>query len=130
MLDYVKVSQNLKAGDHIYTTLSSTTVEGKDETSTTFSNLYDYEYDEYAYAVTAIREQGSNYAESDRSDYVVVDLANGSSQTTGIKQLGDADSAKVIGRYNVNGMLINAPQSGINIIKMSDGTVKKVFVKK
>lgn len=37
--------------------------------------------------------------------------------------------AKEVARYTVNGQLINAPQPGINIIKMSDGTVRKVFVK-
>jgi len=34
-----------------------------------------------------------------------------------------------VARYTVNGQLISAPQHGINIIKMSDGTVRKVFVK-
>lgn len=34
-----------------------------------------------------------------------------------------------VARYTVNGQLISTPQPGINIIKMSDGTVRKVFVK-
>lgn len=129
MVDHIKISQDMKAGDNIYTLLNSTTVDGKENTSATFSSLYDYEFEKYAFAVIALREQGVNYAESVLSDYVTVDVANGTSQTTGIKQLGDAASAKVIGRYNANGMQISAPQRGINIVKMSDGTVKKVFVK-
>lgn len=32
-------------------------------------------------------------------------------------------------RYNVSGQLIKAPQSGLNIIRLSDGTTLKVFVK-
>lgn len=129
MIDNIKVSQELKAGDNIYTLLNSTTVDGKENTTTTFSNLYDYEFDSYAYAVTAIREDGSNYAESDLSDYATVDLENGTSQTTGIDQLDDAASVKVVGRYNVNGMRMSTPQRGVNIVKMSDGTVRKVLVK-
>lgn len=130
MIDNIKVSQDVKAGDHIYSLLNSTTLDGKDKTSTTFSSLYDYEFDNYAYAVTAIREQGANYAESNLSDYVTINLEKGTSQTTGINQLGGAVSGKIMGRYNVNGMQLSAPQRGINLIKMSDGTVKKVFVKK
>lgn len=126
MLDNVKVSQDLKTGDHIYTTLSSTTLDGKDKTSTTFSNLYDYEYDEYGYAVTAIREQGPYYAESDLSDYVVVDLDG---NTTAIKTANATTNASVVARYNVNGQKVSAAQRGVNILKMSDGTVRKVLVK-
>lgn len=130
MIDRIKISQDMKAGDNIYSLLSSTTLEGKENTSATFSNLYDYEFDNYAYAVTAIRDNGANYAESVLSNYVTVNLEEGNSQTTGIHQLGNADAAaKIIGRYNVNGMQISAPQRGINLVKMSDGTVKKVLVK-
>ena len=32
-------------------------------------------------------------------------------------------------RYTINGEIITTPQKGINIIKMSDGTTKKVLVK-
>ena len=40
----------------------------------------------------------------------------------------DAD-ATVVGRYTLNGTQIQTPQQGINILKMSDGTVRKVLVK-
>ena len=32
-------------------------------------------------------------------------------------------------RYDINGKRIATPQKGINVVKMSDGTVKKVLVK-
>ena len=32
-------------------------------------------------------------------------------------------------RYSLDGKMLLAPKKGINIIKMSDGTTKKVFVK-
>ena len=35
----------------------------------------------------------------------------------------------ITGRYTINGKRINQPQRGLNIIKMSDGTTKKVFLK-
>ncbi len=40
-----------------------------------------------------------------------------------------AYDATVIDRYNVNGQRMDASQKGLNILKMSDGTVKKLFVK-
>ena len=35
----------------------------------------------------------------------------------------------VVARYNMNGQQISSPQKGINILRMSDGIVKKVLVK-
>ena len=36
---------------------------------------------------------------------------------------------KVVKRYDANGRLIDKPTKGLNILKMSDGTTKKVMVK-
>ncbi|MBQ0116251.1 MAG: hypothetical protein KBT10_10360 [Bacteroidales bacterium] len=44
---------------------------------------------------------------------------------TGVK----VGNATEVGRYTVDGRAISTPQSGVNIIKMSDGSVKKVWVK-
>ena len=49
---------------------------------------------------------------------------------TGIKQPNtDGTDATETQRYTIGGNVINNPQRGINIVKMSDGTVKKVIVK-
>ena len=47
---------------------------------------------------------------------------------TGIQQ-SEAGNARVSERFNIDGQRLNAPQKGINLIKMADGTVKKVVVK-
>ena len=39
------------------------------------------------------------------------------------------DEVKEVARYTIDGRMISAPEKGINIIKMSDGTAKKVSVK-
>lgn len=39
------------------------------------------------------------------------------------------DNAAEVARYNLQGVRIYAPQPGVNILKMSDGTTKKVLVK-
>ncbi len=41
----------------------------------------------------------------------------------------DSLPVTVIARYNMNGQQITSPQSGVNILRMSDGSVKKVMVK-
>ena len=47
---------------------------------------------------------------------------------TDIKSTVDENAIEVA-RYTINGKRICAPQKGVNIIKMSDGTTKKVLVK-
>lgn len=49
--------------------------------------------------------------------------------TTGIESVNNSSEATVVARYNVNGVQIAAPVKGINIVKMSDGTTRKVLVK-
>ena len=38
----------------------------------------------------------------------------------------DAEAVEVA-RYDINGRLLSAPTKGINIVKYSDGTVKKII---
>jgi len=46
-----------------------------------------------------------------------------------IEGVEDANKAKVESRYTINGQKLNGAQRGINIVKMSNGTVRKVVVK-
>jgi len=39
---------------------------------------------------------------------------------------GTAAEAKVVSSYSIDGKQFSAPQKGLNIIKMSDGTTRKV----
>lgn len=48
---------------------------------------------------------------------------------TGIKGTLKSASAIEVERYTTDGTRIASPQKGINIIRMSNGTVKKVLVK-
>lgn len=49
----------------------------------------------------------------------------------GFVGVGDinAEDATEVARYTIDGRLLTAPERGVNIIRMSDGTVKKVLVK-
>ncbi|MBQ9363958.1 MAG: hypothetical protein IJT97_11180, partial [Bacteroidaceae bacterium] len=41
----------------------------------------------------------------------------------------DNNSVTIIERYTISGQRITTPQKGVNILRMSDGSVKKVLVK-
>lgn len=50
-------------------------------------------------------------------------------QATGITGTQTSADVREIARFTIDGKRINQPQRGINIVKYSDGTVKKVVVK-
>ncbi len=49
---------------------------------------------------------------------------------TGVKPvISNSAEVKEVGRYSLNGQRITTPRSGLNIIRMSDGTTRKVYIK-
>ncbi len=49
--------------------------------------------------------------------------------TSGIDDAKVTEEPVVVARYDLRGRRLDAPQTGMNILKMSDGTTRKVFVK-
>ena len=47
---------------------------------------------------------------------------------SGIDKVTTSTNAKEVSRYSVNGKRLSAPAKGLNIVKYSDGSVKKVVV--
>ncbi len=52
----------------------------------------------------------------------------GEGSITGIETV-NSDNAAEVARYTVDGRAISTPQAGVNIVKMSDGSMKKVLVR-
>ena len=48
---------------------------------------------------------------------------------TGVENVKNNAEATVVARYTVDGVRVSAPVKGLNIVKMSDGTTRKVMVK-
>ena len=46
----------------------------------------------------------------------------------GIDKVATSANAKEVSRYSANGQRLSAPAKGLNIVKYSDGSVKKVVV--
>lgn len=99
------------------------TVKATGQTMTaTLNNLdYDTTYDYVAFATTS---EGETFYGDVRSFTTGADL-------TGIKNVEDSshETSIEVARYNMKGHRISSPQLGINIVRMSDGTTRKVLVK-
>ena len=50
-------------------------------------------------------------------------------ETTGVEGITMDGDAMEVARYNLSGARLTAPQRGINVVRMSDGSTKKVLVK-
>ena len=67
-----------------------------------------------------------DYCASDFGDYFenIVEF-----EATGIDKTTTSTDVEEVGRYSVNGQRLSAPTKGLNIVKYSDGSVKKVAVR-
>ena len=67
-------------------------------------------------------------------DYLISDFGNYFENivefdATGIDKTTTSTDVEEVGRYSVNGQRLSAPTKGLNIVKYSDGSVKKVAVR-
>lgn len=87
--------------------------------STTFQADADYEQTDAGRVMLYIFVPGNGLCA-----YEIVDAS-----ASGIEGVAIDSDAVEVARYDIHGRLLTQPTSGINIIKMSDGTAKKVVVK-
>ena len=130
LLDRVTVSQKIKAGKQVFTKLENVTVPAT-ETSYTFTDLPTDLYDSFAYTVKANYTADGDNVSSEDSNMIIVDLVRGRS----FEGIGDVAEATTAGNatiesiYTVDGLRTNNLRSGVNILRMSDGSVRKMFKK-
>ena len=129
-IENIEIIQSLKKGDRVYYYLNTEDVT-KDETSFTFTDLSAYNYDWYAYCVISTRGEGESMISSVESNRMIVDVANGSFMTniTGIDGMDSPAEVVEVARYTLDGRQISEPRKGLNIVRYSDGTVRKEMVK-
>ena len=104
------------------------------------ADFYDYDNDNTLNAIAFVSKpfivqiNDKNYFDSDVDNVwvnncVFATLNDG--ETTGINNtVATGENATVVARYAADGTKISAPVKGINILKMSDGTTRKVVVNK
>ena len=129
-IDYISLSQDLPAGAQAYTWLGREEVD-KDILSYTFTDLDSDWFSHYAFAAGAWCGEGKDKLESLPGQRMIVDLTSGESfgQTNVGADEIEATEAVEVARYTIDGLQISAPVPGINIVRYSDGSVRKVFVK-
>ena len=90
-----------------------------------YNNFSDKTYEE---AILIIPKE--NYGYNTRSGWKLFKNIEEYDLTTNLQMPNENRGYPQINRtYDFNGVLLGAPQRGVNIIRMSDGTVKKVLVK-
>lgn len=99
----------------------------------TYSNIPEIaEFDSYGFNtvcdITPDARYAAGFAFDEKRSYksFVIDLGDIS---TGINTATSDNNATEVARYAADGTQLSAPAKGLNIIKMSDGTTRKVIVK-
>lgn len=127
----VEIASSYKSGKNLAPALTGDNTPGaKAETSYTLT------LPTKAVLLTAIkaRNYGDLFVVALAIDNKTGEIVNAaSSKVTGteagvVSVNNGTDSAKEVSRYTVGGQKVNAPVKGVNIIKMSDGTTRKVVV--
>lgn len=121
-LDDIVISQPVKLGDRIFKLLSTTNVPAE-QTSLVYNDVDKLGYNIFAYALTTITEDGRKSATSERQIVKFKPESSVEEITAGMTD------AVEVARYSIDGRLLQAPTPGINIVRYSDGSSKKVLVK-
>ena len=122
---YWKKSSSATRGNAKSVPANAMVVEAKGNVMiATLENLdYDTEYCYVAFATTANNETFYGEEQTFKTDAASQDVIDG------IENAHNTDDVTEIARYDVNGRKLSAPQKGINIIRYSDGSAKKIIVK-
>lgn len=60
---------------------------------------------------------------------VTDDVQESATSVKSVHEDDDSSSLKEVGRYNIQGLLVDEPVQGVNIIQMSDSSTRKVLVR-
>ncbi len=128
-IDYIIIMQPLKKGAKTFTWLGREEF-GKETLSHTYSDLDPEWFGAYAFSANAWSGEGEKRLTSFDGERMIVDLKNGTS-TPQWAAAGEIQAAEAVetARYTLDGRRIDAPVKGINIVRYSDGSVRKVMVK-
>lgn len=123
-IDYIEVTRNVTEGEKIYFFQNAKYVQ--DATSVKFTDLNIDAFSVFGYSVVAVRQMDvAQPRVSAKSPIQIVDFG-GDSSTKDNLNIGGVEISEI---YTLNGLKIDAPVQGINIIRYKDGSTKKIMVK-
>lgn len=132
LIDEFTVLQDAKAGNKIYTYLGSIYEEAPG-TSVSFTDLAATGFTGFAYCVTAMRDDAGSMLYSAPSNYRFVGTPQMIEGTPSKDDSGVRDAVapdlKAVEFYSMEGIRLHEPVKGINIVRMSDGSTRKILVK-
>lgn len=123
-VEYVSVTRNVTEGENVCTFLQTAYVE--EGTTFDYSGLDTDMFTTFGFNVMACQQTQEGYNTSARSEIQTVNLFNGGSSISGIDSQNEA---VVEGIYTATGQKVEEMMKGINIIRYTNGTTKKVMVK-
>lgn len=94
----------------------------------TFDNLEPGRIYSYDVIANYTFEDKSVSSKSKHGEYMMVDLSKGNAQTVSEMEIETLPADELL-RYDINGMQVDSSYKGLVIIRLSDGSVRKVFVK-
>lgn len=119
---YWRIRTGIKQGDTSLSTETNLALALKN-----YDGVKDVDFETiWGLAHTTAEDEGESYATSNFISWVEKCVK---ALVTGIKTVDSSANATEVARYSLSGMRISQPTRGINLIKMSDGTVKKVLLK-
>ena len=110
-----------QGGSKVSVPADAKTVEASGQVMTAELTGLDYE-SSYSYVAFMTTTEGQTFYGEVQSFQTGVD-------TSGIDSPTTAEEAYEVARYDVKGRRISTPQRGLNILRLSDGSVRKVMVK-
>lgn len=127
VIDELKITQDLAPNAYVFTWMENKAVDGN-ATICDFSDLTDYNI--YAYDVVAYMDQDDRTATSEPSDIMIVYMTNGGihAGVTNTPNIFAGENA-VTSIHTIDGCSISRMAKGVNILRMSDGTTRKMVVK-
>lgn len=128
IIDEFIVSQNAKAGNKVYTYLGSI-YEDAPSTSSIVDTSSIVGFTGYAYSVTASRGTENGTLFSSPSKFRFAGTPEMFEGTSDVELPVANDGSEAESYYTIDGVRHSAPVKGINIVSMTDGTVRKILVK-
>lgn len=90
-----------------------------------------FKVDGSALTTVGLLIEGTNASWAVADNFKLMYVGGKAPEGVGIEsEIADANSAKVAGIYSINGSKVAKAAKGLNIVKMSDGTVQKLFIAK
>ena len=96
----------------------------------TYKTLHDALSTDHIYVAAIVLDEQGNVVNADKAKVTIASLEDiEHDDTDGIQTVATSTAARETARYAADGRLLTAPQRGLNIVRMSDGTTRKVMVK-